>query len=175
MLNTKWLWVLLFPFFVSCGSTFIADYEKETDFSKYTSYNFYPSIDSGLNELDNKRIINAIDSLLLQKNFVKSDNPQILINFFTKETLTQSRNTLGIGIGSGGGNVGIGVSGGIPIGGNTIEQQFTLDFIDAEKDVLIWQGKAESSYKEKATPQQKENYYFSIIQKLLKKYPPASK
>ena len=112
-----------------------------------------------------------MDSLLLQKSFIKAESPQLLINFYAKETLSLSRNTLGISIGGGGGNVGIGVSGGIPIGGNAIEQQFTLDFIDAQKDALIWQGEAVSSYKEKITPQQKEDYYFSLLQKLLKKYP----
>ncbi|MEZ4858255.1 MAG: DUF4136 domain-containing protein [Flavobacteriaceae bacterium] len=168
----KFLWLLVIPFFISCGSTVAVDFEKSTDFSKFTTYNFYPSIDSGLNELDNKRIMYILDSLIIQKNFQKTENPQILINFYAKEILTNSRNTLGIGIGGGGGNVGIGVSGGIPIGGKDIEQQLTLDFIEVENDALVWQGIAESRYKEKATPQQKENYYFSIIQKILNKYPP---
>ncbi|MEZ4778969.1 MAG: DUF4136 domain-containing protein [Flavobacteriaceae bacterium] len=171
----KFLLLLVIPFFISCGSTVAIDYEKGTDFSKYTTYNFYTSIDSGLSELDNRRILIALDSLMQQKAFQKSDTPKITINFYTKEILTNSRNTLGIGIGGGGGNVGIGVSGGIPIGGREIEQQFTLDFIDTQNDALIWQGVAESRYKEKATPQQKEAYYFSVLQKLLKKYPPTLK
>ncbi|MCB0456942.1 MAG: DUF4136 domain-containing protein [Flavobacteriaceae bacterium] len=171
----KFILVLIIPILISCGSTVAVDYEKGTDFSKYGSYNFYPSIDSGLSGLDNKRILNALDSLLQQKGFQKSENPQLAINFYAKEILTNSRNTLGIGIGGGGGNVGVGVSGGIPIGGREIEQQFTLDFIDTQNDALVWQGVAESRYKEKSTPQQKEIYYFSLLQKLLKKYPPTLK
>ncbi|MEZ4875824.1 MAG: DUF4136 domain-containing protein [Flavobacteriaceae bacterium] len=168
----KHLFFLLIPFMISCGSAVVADYEKETDFSQYTSYNFFPSIESGLNELDDNRIMNVIDSLMPLKNFQKSETPQLLLNFYAKEVLTHSRNTLGIGIGSGGGNVGIGVSGGIPIGGREVEQQFTLDIIDAQNDALLWQGVLETRYKEKASPEQKEAHYFSIIEKILRKFPP---
>jgi len=168
----KYLLFFVVPFFISCGSTVIADYEKGTNFSEYRTYNFYPSIDSGLNELDNKRIMFALDSLMLQKSFQKTEKPQILVNFYAKEVLTSSRNTLGVGIGGGGGNVGIGVSGGIPIGGREVEQQFTLDIIDAQNDALLWQGVLETRYKEKASPEQKEAHYFSIIEKILRKFPP---
>ncbi len=156
----------------SCGASVAVDYDRQTDFSKYTSYNFYPTIESGLNDLDNNRIKNIADSLLQQKGFIKSENPQLYINFFARENVSNSRNTIGIGIGSGGGNVGVGVSGGIPIGGRVINQQLTMDFIDVEKDDLVWQAVAEGELKERSTPQQKEAYYLSVIQKILSKYPP---
>lgn len=171
----KYLFFLLIPILVSCGSTVAVDFDDQTNFTSFSSYNFYPTIESGLNDLDDKRIMFAIDSLMAQKGFQKSENPQLLVNFFVKEILTSSRNTLGIGIGGGGGNVGIGVSGGIPIGGREIEQQFTLDLIDANNDALVWQGILGGRYKEKSTPLQKERYYEAIIQKILKKFPPTSK
>lgn len=171
----KHIFILLIPILVSCGSTVVVDYEKQTDFTQFETYNFYPTIDSGLNDLDDRRIMSSIDSVMVQKGLQKAENPQLLINFFVKELLTNSRNTLGIGIGGGGGNVGIGVSGGIPIGGREIEQQFTLDLIDANNDALIWQGILDSRYKEKSTPLQKERHYNAILHKILKKYPPALK
>ncbi len=156
----------------SCGATVAVDYDEQVDFSTYNSYNYYPNIDSGLNELDDNRIIKITDSLLQQRGFVKSETPQIYINFYARERVSSSRNTIGIGVGGGGGNVGVGISGGIPIGGNVINQQLTMDFIDVEKDNLVWQAVAEGEMKERATPQQKEAYYVSVIQKILKKYPP---
>lgn len=171
----KYIFILLIPILVSCGSTVAVDFDNKTNFTEFTTYNFYPNIDSGLNDLDDKRIIVSLDSLMVQKGFQKSETPQLLVNFFVKELLTNSRNTLGIGIGGGGGNVGIGVSGGIPIGGREIEQQFTLDFIDVNNDALIWQGILEGRFKEKSTPLQKDRYYFAIVQKILKKYPPNLK
>lgn len=160
---------------VSCGASIAVDYDKQVDFSKYNSYNYFPTIDSGLNGLDNNRIIKITDSLLQQRGFVKSESPQLNINFYARESVSSSRNTIGIGIGSGGGNVGVGVSGGIPIGGNVLDQQLTMDFIDVENDGLVWQAVADGEMKERSTPQQKEAYYLSVIQKILANYPPKSK
>ena len=160
---------------VSCGATVAVDYDQQVDFSKYNSYNYFPTIDSGLNQLDDNRIIQITDSLLQQRGFVKNETPQLYINFYARERISPSQSSIGIGVGSGGGNVGVGVSGGIPIGGNVLNQQLTMDFIDTEKDDLVWQAVAEGEMKERATPQQKEVYYVSVIQKILAKYPPSNK
>ncbi len=166
---------ILSAFLVSCGASVAVDYDRHVDFSKFTSYNFYPSIDSGLSELDDSRIMQITDSLLQERGFIKSDTPQLLLNFYARESVSNSRNTIGIGVGGGGGNVGVGVSGGIPIGGRIVNQQLTVDFIDAEKDDLIWQAVVEGEMKENARPAQKEAYYISVLQKILKKYPPKKK
>lgn len=158
----------------SCGATVAVDYEKQTDWSKYASYQFYPNIESGLNDLDNKRIKKAMDSVFSTSLYKPSETPQFLINFYAKEAISNSRNTLGIGVGGGGGNVGVGVSGGIPIGGPVIEQQITIDFIDAEKDQLIWQAIVDCKLKEKATPEQRDTHYYKVIQKAFKKFPPQN-
>jgi hypothetical protein len=160
---------------VACGAAVTIDYDEQTDFSQFTSYNYFPKIESGLNQLDDKRIMQATDSLLQRQGFVKSETPQLLINFFAKEYLSNSRNTIGIGIGSGGGNLGVGVSGGIPIGGMVVNQTITVDFIDATNDALIWQAMVEGEFKEKANPIQRETYYFNVLEKAFKKYPPKNK
>ena len=67
---------------LSCGATVAVDYDDSTDFNQYKTYNFYPDIESGLNELDDKRIIKITDSLLQQRGFVRSESPQFYINFF---------------------------------------------------------------------------------------------
>ncbi len=166
--------LILSVVFAACGATVAIDYDQQTDFSKYNSYNYFPNIDSGLSELDDNRIMQITDSLLQLRGFVKSETPQIFINFFAHESVSNSKSTIGIGIGSGGGNLGVGVSGGIPIGGRVVNQQLTLDFVDVDKDDLVWQAVAEGEMKERATPQQKEAYYISVIQKILAKYPPKN-
>ncbi len=163
---------LLLLLITSCGVTVHYDYDKEVNFTSYKTYQFYQDIDSGLNELDDKRVITIIDSILQNNGFVKSQTPVFLINFYAKEGMIHSRNTIGIGIGGGGGNVGYGISGGIPIGRKSIDQQFTVDFIDVKQDRLIWQGVVDGAIKEKASPQWKEAYYKKIISKLLKGFPP---
>lgn len=157
---------------ISCGTTVSYDYDTNTDFSVYKSYNFYPNLKSNLSNLDNARIIKATDSILISRGFEKSESPQILINFFASEFLTQSNTSIGIGVGTGGYNGGVGVSGGIPVGGDIIKQKITFDFIDNKEDKLIWQAIGNDDLKVKANSQQKDVYYFTVINKILKGYPP---
>jgi hypothetical protein len=166
------LFVLCSVTLFSCGTSVGIDYDTEKDFSKYSTYNFYPNLKTGLSELDENRIIKITDSLLQEKGMVKTDNPQLLINFYSSEYVSRSRNTIGVGLGSVGRNTSMGVSTGIPVGGNEINQQLTVDFIDATRDALVWQAKTEGSFKERATPEQRENYYKKTLNKIYKKYPP---
>lgn len=156
----------------SCGATIAYDYDTQTDFTTYRTYNYYPNIKSNLSNLDNARIIKATDSILQSRGFEKSNDPQFLINFFASEYLTQSNTSIGIGIGTGGYNGGVGVSGGIPVGGDILKQKITFDFIDNNEDKLIWQAVGNDELKVKATSQQKDTYYYSMISKILKGYPP---
>jgi hypothetical protein len=173
----KYVFVLIISIFLSsCGATLTIDYDSEKDFSEYTSYAFYNDIDSGLDQLADKRIMAAIDRSFEDRDFLKTDYCRFYVNFYASEYLSESRNTLGIGIGGGSGNVGVGVSGGIPIGGNIVNQRLTIDIIDASADQsLAWQVIIEGDLKEKATPEQKEAYYFAEINKALKKFPPEGK
>ena len=168
--------MLLTVFLASCGASIAVDYDKEKDFSEFTSYQFYTDIDSGLSQLDDNRIIKAIDSSLQKRGFQKTDSPRFYVNFYAEEVVSNSRNTLGIGVGGGGGNVGVGVSGGIPIGGRVVNQELTIDIVDSSMGKsLAWQVVIEGELKEKASPEQKEAYYFSVIDKALQKFPPRKK
>lgn len=159
-------------FLISCGAAVVVDYDKEVDFTRYKTFDFYPDIDSGLSDLDNKRIIRIADSLLQERGFVREESPQIFINFYARESVSNSRSTLGVGMGKSSGNVSVGVSGGIPIGGRVVNQHLTIDFVDVENDKLIWQAQVEGEMKERFSPEQKEGYYILVIKKMLKKYPP---
>ena len=168
--------LIILIFLSACGATSIVDYDSQKDFSGYTSYEFYSDIDSGLSGLEDDRIIAAIEKSFQDRDFIKTDDCRFYVNFYASEYLSESRNTLGIGIGGGGSNGSIGVSGGIPIGGNVVNQRLTIDIIDASGDLsLAWQVIIEGEVKEKATPEQKEAYYFAEIDKALKKFPPKGK
>jgi len=160
---------------ISCGATVNYDYDTETDFSGYKTYDFYPNISSNLSELDNARVIKSTDSILQLRGFTKSNSPDFLINFFASEFITKSSTTIGFGVGGGGHNGGVGVSGGVPVGGNEINQQLTFDFIDEKTDKLIWKAEGNDVLKVKANTAQKDAYYFSLISKMLKGYPPKKK
>lgn len=166
------LLLLVSVFLVSCGATVSYDYDTQINFSEYKTYNFYPEISSGLSSLDTKRIQKATDSILQLRGFEKSNSPQFLINFFVKEFISQSNTTIGIGVGGGGHNGSVGVSGGIPVGGDMINQTITFDFVDNKIDELIWQAKASDNIKINAKSSQKNTYYFKLVRKILKGFPP---
>lgn len=155
----------------SCGSAPVFDYDSEVNFTAYKTYAYYPDIQSGLSELDNKRVKSVLDSLIRSKNIRANQNPDLLVNFYASEQLLNA-NTIGVGVGSGGGNVGVGVSGGIPIGGKKVEQIFTLDFISKERDALVWQGVITVSFPDNISPRKKRFHYIKTLSKLLKGFPP---
>lgn len=157
----------------ACSSVRVAyDYDTAVNFSTYRSYNFYPSIESGLNSLDNHRIMTITDSILRFRGWEKSDNPQLYINFYASENVTPSRNTIGIGYGSIGRNTSVGISGGFPVGGNEVQQHLMIDFIDIAQDALIWQAQIESNYKQKSGPEGKQKHYQKVLDKVFSGFPP---
>ena len=163
---------ILVPLLASCGATVAVDYDVSQDFTGYKTYDFYPSIDSGLSQLDEKRIEKAVDSVLRLNGFRKSPDPDFWINYYGQEAMAPVRSTIGIGVGTGGSNGSVGVSGGIPVGTDEIEQRLTFDLVDAQADELIWQAVLEGRFKEYASPTQKRNYYLRGIQKVFSKFPP---
>src|SRR5690625_6515363 len=93
--------ILAFCFVVlhSCKSVEM-DYDSQTNFTKYKTYNFYPKIRSGLNELNDARMRRAVDKELREKGFVKIRNLDILINYYTKQTRKHSYSSNGVGMSS---------------------------------------------------------------------------
>ena len=162
---------------LSCGAAVQTDYEKEVDWaSAYKTYQLYREMKSGLNELDDKRVIKAIDSTLKQKEFIRTDYNHYWIGFFAEESLSNSRNTIGIGLGSGGGGISVGGGVGIPIGGKIINQRMTIEVrAEGADGKLVWQAVYDGELKEKATPKQKESYYNKVIPMMLKDFPPKEK
>ena len=158
---------------VSCAPIRVNyDYEKTTDFNKYKTYNYYSDIKTGLNELDTKRLLSAIDVKLQSKGFTLSDTPDFFINIQSSEFQESQRNTVGVGLGGSGSNVGGGLSIGIPIGQSNINRQIIIDFIDENGNGLFWQAVSESSYNPKATPEKREAVLNAIVEKILLEYPP---
>lgn len=160
------------PFLLSCGATVAVDYDVTKDFTGYKTYDFYPTIDSGLSELDERRIEKAVDSVLRRNGFVKNAYPDFWINYYAFEAMAPVRSTIGIGVGAGGGNGSVGVSGGIPVGTDEIEQQLTFDLVDSDADELIWQAVLVGRFKEYASPHQKRKYYINGVQKVFNRFPP---
>ena len=161
---------------VSCGSTYVAhDYDEKQDFLAYKTYNFYPQMDSGLNDLDQKRLLEVTETAMQEIGYTKSETPDIYINFKTKTIKEPGRNSIGVGVGSGGGGVSIGIGGAIPIGGPLTFLELTTDFVDVKSNELVWQAITEKRFNPNGSPNAHKDFFTKVMKKSLAKYPPQPK
>jgi hypothetical protein len=170
----KSLLVLVLVFsLVGCASINVNyDYDKQTVFSEYTTYNYYPDMNTGMNELDVNRLLDAIDSYMQTKGILLAEEPDFYINIKSTMHQSPSNSGVGFGIGGGGGAVGGGVSMGIPVGQGKIDRRIQFDFVDRQKDAMFWQAISESSFKPNSTPETREAYFEKVVEKVFSKYPP---
>ncbi len=168
---------LLLFVLASCSSVRVnSDYDKNVSFEGYKTYAYHKSgIDKvEISDLDKKRILRSIDEVMAAKGFTKSETPDVLINFFTKEREQVDVNQFNMGWGYGWG------WGWNPWmwGGNTsvnryTEGTLTIDFIDAKKKELIWQGQGEGVLTKKM--EKKDENIKEFVTKILEQYPPIVK
>ncbi|AWX43844.1 hypothetical protein HME9304_00835 [Flagellimonas maritima] len=168
--------ILLFcSIFLACSSVRVNyDYDKSTNFSNYTSYNYFSDINSGLSGLDEKRLFRILDSTLQSKGYLLAEEPDLYINILSNQFRNNPNNNVGVGVGGGGRNVGGGVSFGIPIGNSGIQRMIQFDFVDAEKDALIWQASSESGFRENASPSVRQEKLRAVVKKVFSKFPPEN-
>ncbi|MGB7393517.1 MAG: DUF4136 domain-containing protein [Pricia sp.] len=161
--------VLLF----SCNAVRVNyDYDKEVDFSNYTTYNYYPDMKTGLNGLDTKRLLDAVDAEMQAKGIKLTEEPDFFINIESSSIRQPRNSSVGVGLGGGGRGLGGGVSVGLPMGGQNLERQIRFDFVDNEKDQLFWQAVSQSPFKENSPPEARDEKLRALAAKVFAKYPP---
>lgn len=177
--------LLLIVVATSCSSIrTAADYDKNANFSNLKTFAFYkPGIDKAeISDLDKRRILRAIESELLAKGYTKSENPDIFVSIFTKsqQRVDVYNNAWGYGgWGWGGwGAWGAGFGPGWGWGWNQpsvstrTEGTLYIDFIDANKKELIWQGMG-TGYLVTRDMDKKEARIKEFVAKVIEKYPPG--
>lgn len=174
MKTLKLLSLLGFFILTSCSSVYVnTDYDKEADFAAYKTYAYSKtSIDKAeISDLDKKRILHAIDNVMPSKGFTKSENPDVLISIFTKESeRINVYNNMGWGFGYGWGpNWGVGYSRAY----SSPEGTLYIDIIDNKTKELVWQGSG-SGYLTTDTDR-KDARIAEFVSKILEKYPPVIK
>ncbi|MER3317998.1 MAG: DUF4136 domain-containing protein [Allomuricauda sp.] len=167
--------VLVFTL-TSCSSVKVNyDYDKAVDFSNYSTYNYYSDMQSGLNQLDERRLLRALDSTLKSRGYRLAEEPELFVNIISNEYRSAPRNNVGVGIGGGGRNVGGGISVGLPLGGSNLQRSIQFDLVDAQRDALVWKAVAESGLRDNASPSVREDKLRAIVKKVFSKFPPKVK
>jgi hypothetical protein len=159
-------------FFLGCATPKIVyDYDNQADFNQYKTFQFYDDVLLNINEIEANRILTQLEKSMIEKGFGLSDDPAIFVDVKLNQ-FEAPRNSVGIGFGNYGRHSGINIGGQIPINSNTLTKQFTVDFVDAKTDRLIWQGFYEGNFQTNIKISEKEQLLAEAFQKLLRKYPP---
>lgn len=172
MKTIKILVLLLLFTVTSCSSIRVySDYDKKVDFSQYKTYAYYKNgIDKAeISDLDKRRILRAIDEVMLAKGFSKSETPDMLISI--KATAEQNVNVNNF-------NAGWGWGWGPFWGGtNTVSTStsgiLTIELIDAKLKELIWLGEGTGYLTRNA--EKKDESVKAFVTEILTQYPPVKK
>jgi hypothetical protein len=180
--------VMIAAVLTSCSSVKVAaDYDKKVDFNTYKTFAFFKTgIDKAeISDLDKRRILRAIEAELFAKGLIKSENPDMLVSIFTK---SQQRVDIynnnwgnggwgwggwgwgGFGPGWGGFGPGFGWNN-QPLVSTTNEGTLFIDFIDANKKELVWQGSGTGYLPSKM--EKKDERIKEFVSKMMEKYPPG--
>ena len=179
MKTLKLIPILMLLILSSCSSvTVYSDYDKTVDFAPYKTYAYFkPGIDKvEISDLDKRRILRAIDDQMQAKGFTKSDNPDLLINIFTKSREQVDVNQFSAGWGYG---WGWGWNPWMMYGGNqttvstSTEGTLYIDLIDAKKKEMIWQGEGVGTLTRNID--KKDEKIAEFVGKILAQYPPVKK
>ncbi len=167
--------------FVSCSSISVySDYDKEADFSEFKTYAFYKKgIDRvEISDLDKRRILRVIERELQSKGMVPSEDPDVLVNIFTKsreriDVYTNNYNGwypwyYGYGYGW----YGPGMGWGYTNVSSSTEGTLFIDLIDARKKELAWQGIGTGILSYSKSVEKKEAKINDFVTQIMMAYPP---
>lgn len=171
----KTIKVLLLLFvFASCSTIRVySDYDKSVDFSTYKSYAYYKNgIDkAAISDLDKKRILRAIDEVMLTKGFSKSEKPDFVISIkaTSEENVNVDNWNTGWGWGWGWGPF---WGGGTTVSTST-DGILTIDFLEAKNKELIWTGEGVGHLTRNV--EEKDENVKKFVTEILAQYPPIKK
>lgn len=161
------LCIILSGILTSCGGPkAFYDYKEDADFQGYKEFSFYDELNTDMQEFDQQRFKQSLDTLLKQKGLTDSgEDPDFKIDFFADYFKSDGgQSNVGVSIG--------GLYGNMPVGGSELYISITVNFIDVKKDELYWQGVVEASLADKLNPQERAEFFKKLAKKVLSKYPP---
>lgn len=171
------LLTIAFFSFISCSTQqkVAVDYDRDFDFNANRTYTFSQSDYLKLNDLDSARLFNSIEKGLLYKGFQKNNASNLVISVYPEEYVSRQQNSsVGLGMGTGGfGRIGGGMSVGIPITSEKLNQNYTVSMLN--EGHLVWQGTLKIQMPVNSSPEAKEATVQRGVMKLFYKFPPTKK
>ncbi len=164
--------IILMIVIASCtGIRVSTDFDRKADFKKYKTFNFSKEVDkiASLNDMNRRRLKDAISKEMEAKGFQSSTTPDVLVNAFVKgqAKYTAYANTTSFGgpfmyRGWGNSNTFVDVD-------KSVEGTLFIDLIDVSEKKMIWEGVAEGLVNPRTTT--REDKVNAVVQEIFKTFP----
>ncbi len=173
------LFLLLFS--SACDLKTTVDYDRNADFSAVKTYAWAEQEQAEINDLNQKRIVSAVESQLALKGLKAVDSdPDVYVAYFTDDDEQVVVDTTHMGYGYGPGMYwdpfwggGMGMSTSTSRVRTYTQGTLVVDLYDADEKQLVWRGVVTATVN--ADPRKLEKQINKGVAKLFKKYPPAEK
>ncbi len=164
--------IILMVVIASCTSIRVStDFDRKADFAKYKTFNFSKEVDKvSLNELNRRRLKDAITKEMETKGYQISTTPDVLVNAFVKGKThyTATANTTSFG-GPFGYMRGWGSSNTYVDVDKSIDGTLFIDVIDVSEKKMVWEGVAEGLVNPRTNT--REDKLNSVVQQIFKNFP----
>jgi hypothetical protein len=169
----KFILPVIFLFILSgCTSLKVStDFDSKVDFSKYKTFNFSREVDKvTLNDLNRRRLKDAITREMETRGYQVSATPDVLVNAFVKgkNKYSATANTYSMGgpfmyyHGWGSSSTYVDVN-------KSIEGTLFIDLIDVQEKKMIWEGIAEGLVNPRT--ETREETINNVVGLIFKNYP----
>lgn len=189
MKNLNYLWLLSIIFLGACSSiTVKSDYDKEADFSKYKTFEYYgwtEESDKILNRFDKERIEEAFGDEFRKRGlkFVEGNGDMVVSLFIVVDQKTSTTahtnhyNMGGYGYGGGGWYGGYGGGMGMGMGNSTTTYSendylvgtLVVDIFDKAEKKMIWQSVGQKTVDD--NPNTREKNSAKVAAAIMKSFP----
>lgn len=155
----------------SCGSSINYDFDADADFSKYKTYAFNADMNSGFSDLDERRIMRAMESRFESLGMTESDSPDLLVDIKSK-IYSNLPNPGMWGIQEG--EVAEGVTINNVRTGDPNTRWMLIELVDVSRSFTVWMAISDRNETFGSDPLDRDAYYNELIGKMFSKYPPSS-
>ena len=169
----KKLFLLFSLVVLGCGPVKVQyDYDSQVRFTNYSSYNFTTDLNTGLGDLDQRRLLEAVNQVLQTKGFVLSEDSDLVLDIYSNIYQDPNQGSVGFGVGGTGGDVGGGVSVGVPLNMGQLQREIIFEMIDARQGRTIWLAVSTDHLNEGANPEKRVERFRAIASKVFEGFPP---
>ena len=168
----------------ACTSMVNVDYDRETNFNSYKTYNvnITPVRVSGDTRINSsfmqQRVVSELNKALINKGFKNiSKNQDFDVQYYLdikQDFETQDSGVVSLGLGSYSRHSSVGFGFTIPVGEpySVDLLVLTIDLVSSKTKELIWRGSLGYHLYEGATPETYTRLIKNLVTEILKEYPP---